>query len=566
METPLEPSQDRPFKLSVTDFSRRSAAPKAQEPGQAQRIRSADISGVSDDNSCDSSLSDVGRTPDISRSLTETPYGSTSIVRDSDIQIPQFSLGSVRAQVTIEEEEDIEHQPTDSEATAYTPHVSSTPPTFLRMPAFDLEGVPYDDHLLKQGYKRIHSNGNAALVAPSLAAHRSVVTHNKSTHLDVHCESTNSGLPVGQPWDESGALIGEYVKNKGVLQGHAMSYEDQPDFRTQTMLQADADARKLHAARCVHNTAPVDFKSILNEGECVMMQIKCKGLHGLPSTGADIVGDCWLILTRMAVGEQDFRRIYFYQSAHDGKAFSIDEVNQDHRCVCCVAHDSNVTMTATRTQTAYLDMITVEDQLVHAHYEQIKRTWVEKRSKGHGCYARPKCVRDCLSNCPSCSLDLCKAAEKDHCTLAVCCCISCVVPSVCRPGYAKLKISSEPDASLQQVITHICKVTTEQTEESIGPGDVPMALNRMETTHVHEADLCAISIQFAFPNRGLLKESLAIVCPSEPVSKSLKFVMLVSQKPTLLDCPAGSHHEFRRVHSKGSAQLRREARCTHSYV
>jgi len=55
------------------------------------------------------------------------------------------------------------------------------------------------------------------------------------------------------------------------------------------------------------------------------------------------------------------------------------------------------------------------------------------------------------------------------------------------------------------------KVTTEQTEESIGPGDVPMALNRMETTHVHEADLCAISIQFAFPNRGLLKESLAIV-------------------------------------------------------
>jgi len=48
-------------------------------------------------------------------------------------------------------------------------------------------------------------------------------------------------------------------------------------------------------------------------------------------------------------------------------------------------------------------------------------------------------------------------------------------------------------------------------EESFGPGDVPKVLNRMETTHVHQVDLCAISIQFAYPNRGLLKESLAIV-------------------------------------------------------
>ena len=216
---------------------------------------------------------------------------------------------------------------------------------------------------------------------------------------------------------------------------------------------------------------------------------------------------------------------------------------------------------ANRTEEAYLDMITVEDQLVHAHYEQMKRTTVEKKSKSRGKYLRPACLRNLVGNCPSCSLDLCQAAEDDHCTLPLCCCISCVVPSrCCRPGYAKLESSSEPDKNLNDVVTRISCLKTEKPEKSHQASDVLHTINRMETTNVEQSDFYAISLNFAFPNRGRLKECLAIVCPSESVSKSLKFVMLVTQKPTLLDAPAGSQVEFKAVHSKDSALLRCKAR------
>lgn len=447
--------------------------------------------------------------------------------------------GSVHTQVSISEEE-VVHQPSTA---VYTPHVSTAPPTFLSMS--EVIGASHDDPLLKEGYKTVTSNGNAGLVAASLANNRAVISHNKATLVDTRCSATKSGQRLSEPWSEMGLLNGDYVTSKGKMDMHAVSFQDQPTLRTETMLRADSDAQKLHSARILNNNAPVDFKTLLNDGESVIMQIKCKGLHGIPSNGGDVVGDCWLILTRMVVQEQESRRIYFYQSAHASRGYSVVETKKDDRCLCCVAQDSKARMVATRTETAFLDMLTVEDQLVHAHYEQMKRTQVEKISRTYGHYIRPACVRDGVANLPSCSLDLCQAAENDHCTLPLCCCLSCVVPWMCRPGYAMLTSSSEPPATLEEVVTHVSTLSTERAEESAPGSDVPITCNKMEVTNVQESDFYAISIQFAFPNRGKLREALAIVCPSEPVGKALKFVMLISQKPTLLDCPEGSENMFR---------------------
>ena len=519
----------------------------------------------------------------------ETPYGSSSVARDSGIQIPQLTLSrsvgsrpscvllsassfskrflltrrcSVKAQVKIQEEDELAvHHPASSasEPHSYTPHMSTAPQTFLPISAA-VPAISYDDILHKEGFKNVTSNGNASLVPDSLAANRTVIRHTGSSLIDVGGDATVSGKRLGQPWVESGKLNGDYVTNKGRLTVQAMSYQDKPTARTETMLQADEDAEKLHAARILHNNAPIDFKTILNDNEHIVMQIKCKGIQGLPGGGGDIVGDCWLILVRMTFGDDEVRRIYFYQSAHVSKGYELQDVTQDHRCLCCVAQDSTLKMTATRTETAYLDMLTVEDHLVHANYEQMKRTAVEKVSQARGKYLRPACVRDCAANCPSCSLDLCQGAENDHCTVPLCCCVSCVVPSMCRPGYAKLVSASGPPESINEVVTRVSSLKTERYEDSVGPGDFPMILNRMESTNVQQADFYAISMQFAFPNRSMLKECLAIMCPTEPVSKALKFVMLISQKPTLLDCPAGAESEFRVIRSKDNARLRRDAR------
>ena len=45
----------------------------------------------------------------------------------------------------------------------------------------------------------------------------------------------------------------------------------------------------------------------------VGMRCRCKGFLGVPSTGGHVVGDCWLILTRMTLNDEEYRRIYFYQ-------------------------------------------------------------------------------------------------------------------------------------------------------------------------------------------------------------------------------------------------------------
>jgi len=482
----------------------------------------------------------------------------------------------VQAQVKFEEEE-VVHQPTSSSSARspqpsvsatsgarqefqHSPHISTAPNTFIKMS--EIMGPSYDGALLTQEFTAITSNGNAGLVPAGLSANRSVISHNKTALVDVGCDASSSGQRLPQPWAENGQLSLQYVTNKERKKLHGMRCADQLFAEDrQILLQADSDAEKLHASRTFYEPAPVDFRSLLNDGESMIMQIKCKGFLGVPSTGGHVVGDCWLILTRMTLNDEEYRRIYFYQPQHMNKSYKMQESTHDHRCMCCVGQDSAEIAMASRTEEAYLDMITVEDQLVHAHYEQMKRTTVEKKSKSRGKYLRPACLRNLVGNCPSCSLDLCQAAEDDHCTLPLCCCISCVVPSrCCRPGYAKLESSLETHNNLNDVVTRISCLKTEKPGKSHQESDVLHTINRMETTNVEQSDFYAISLNFAFPNRGRLKECLAIVCPSESVSKSLKFVMLVTQKPTLLDAPAGSQVEFKAIHSKDSARLRCKAR------
>ncbi len=100
----------------------------------------------------------------------------------------------------------------------------------------------------------------------------------------------------------------------------------------------------------------------------VWMCCRCKGFVGVPSTGGHVVGDCWLILTRMTLNDEEYRRIYFYQvfnamlnlqkwasnflktrierhfnwccealqPQHMNKGYKMQESTHDHRCMCCV--------------------------------------------------------------------------------------------------------------------------------------------------------------------------------------------------------------------------------------
>ena len=89
------------------------------------------------------------------------------------------------------------------------------------------------------------SNGNAGLVPASLEKNRSVISHNKTTLIDVHCSATKSGQRLAAPWSETGQLSGDYVTNKGKMDMHAVSFQDQPTLRTETMLKADAGVQHL---------------------------------------------------------------------------------------------------------------------------------------------------------------------------------------------------------------------------------------------------------------------------------------------------------------------------------
>jgi hypothetical protein len=86
--------------------------------------------------------------------------------------------------------------------------------------------------------------------------------------------------------------------------------------------------------------------------------------------------------------------------------------------------------------------------------------------------------------------------------------IDCIRP----PGYSKIRSgASEPAATISEVVTRVSSLKTEKVEDTVGPGDVPMTKNRLESTEVQISDFYAISMQYAFPNRSKLKECLAIV-------------------------------------------------------
>ena len=95
-----------------------------------------------------------------------------------------------------------------------------------------------------------------------------------------------SGQRLPQPWAENGKLSMQYVTNKERKKLHGMRCADQLFAEDrEIMLQADSDAEKLHASRTFYEPAPVDFRSLLNDGESMIMQIKYK----IPSVKSSVV-------------------------------------------------------------------------------------------------------------------------------------------------------------------------------------------------------------------------------------------------------------------------------------
>jgi len=190
----------------------------------------------------------------------------------------------------------------------------------------EIMGPSYDGALLTQEFTAITSNGNAGLVPSGLSANRSVISHNKNALVDVGCDASSSGsrllkihvtislhtihamthenicvisgqrLP--QPWAENGQLSLQYVTNKERKKLHGMRCADQLFAEDrQILLQADSDAEKLHASRTFYEPAPVDFRSLLNDGESMIMQIK----YEIQSVKSSVVRNILYSLAQMQI-------------------------------------------------------------------------------------------------------------------------------------------------------------------------------------------------------------------------------------------------------------------------
>ena len=97
----------------------------------------------------------------------------------------------------------------------------------------------------------------------------------------------------------------QYVTNKERKKLHGMRCADQLFAEDrEIMLQADSDAEKLHASRTFYEPAPVDFRSLLNDGESMIMQIKYK----IPSVKSSVVRNILHSLAQL--------QIHAYRSAY----------------------------------------------------------------------------------------------------------------------------------------------------------------------------------------------------------------------------------------------------------
>mmetsp|Transcript_59972 Transcript_59972/g.123102 ORF Transcript_59972/g.123102 Transcript_59972/m.123102 type:complete len:604 (+) Transcript_59972:239-2050(+) len=555
METPARPK---------TTFSRRSAPPEGEEP-VATSVASSCEEGLQTSNGDSiSSRSGTGNV-DVKKHSEAKQLGSDDLEITSagaaKGRTSHIEIESQQPQGIILSPPNVQLPGLGNEASAVdpskvNPKAQEPEPQHLFSPerrevgasvSLDESGDP--DPLLKS----VKSNGRAAIVPNNVLSDSIWAIHHDSRAqgceqvIDVHREATATGESLPAAWTDDGMLREEHVVKKGMVAFSNIAEQDHA-LELSRIIGCDREAEQLHRARVPHEMEPCDMQDMLGADEEVLCHLRCLGFHGVPSTQREIVGNCSLVLTRAGRGAAEgYRRIYFFQGGHEEREFGAEGVSyrgqQRRECY------------STRQTSTLLDMITVEDQLAHAYFEQIDRTAVKKRTRSTASSAC-ELARRCTAVCPQCSVDLCQAAEAEHCAVPCACffCCTCILPACCSMGHVDFAISaSEKQDLLSTVVSHSA-LTTERLEavhtqgghsegggHSLSPPHAPPSLserasvNRMDCTEVQMAALHVVGLSYAFPGRPGLQEAIAIVSPHEPSNKAMKFVMHAMQKP--IYCP-----------------------------
>jgi hypothetical protein len=97
-----------------------------------------------------------------------------------------------------------------------------------------------------------------------------------------------------------------------------LSDEKKPRAYFERLLESDQELKKLHASHIHRESKAVSFEAIaqtFGPTETVLRKIMCKAIINTPSTGYDVIGDSWLVMTEVKTGDtaNKLRRIYFFQ-------------------------------------------------------------------------------------------------------------------------------------------------------------------------------------------------------------------------------------------------------------
>ena len=163
--------------------------------------------------------------------------------------------------------------------------------------------------------------------------HDAILFHGRKEQnvlVDFGNNSTLKGEPLSSPWAADGHLSDAYLTKGCTYVAHAQKIRgntvesetvtsikdtNKPVAYFENLLQTDLELKQLHYSHIPRDTKTLDFDAIakrLGPNETVLAKIMCKAIVNAPSTGYDVIGDCLLVMTQIAL-EAPKRRLYFFQ-------------------------------------------------------------------------------------------------------------------------------------------------------------------------------------------------------------------------------------------------------------
>mmetsp|Transcript_46241 Transcript_46241/g.145042 ORF Transcript_46241/g.145042 Transcript_46241/m.145042 type:complete len:553 (-) Transcript_46241:44-1702(-) len=436
--------------------------------------------------------------------VPDTPYEASEQFK-STVKIPKLSLATSGGGTDMQEEQRQEEIRLDSALS-------------------DPQDANIDNasHFMdaSQGYRRITSKGNAILTAQHDSSESAVVLHDmqdsREQIMKVGVHSDKKAVELPSPWSSEGGLSEDYITRRSKsIWLHVTP--DELSHRVEEIMRIDAEADTLD----LHNadqTASPDFMDLLNQNERILCALQCKGIKSLPGTGMDVTGKCWVVLVESNFDGYISQRIYFHQPADHSRGIHVETKTHTVDCGIFAVWRDQTDIRASRASKETLDVLSVEDYLLHVTFEQFAATSVKKRTIQVKTQCRPEFLHKLCTCHPTMTIDLCQAAEKSQrCDLPLVCCI-CVLPSPCRFKNAKFEAKSFEDDTIGKIVANKSSITTEKLEETRDRRDCPQMVNSTKSSSVQSSDYYSINLKYLDWSRKRIKETVILVSPAEPTS------------------------------------------------